>query len=98
MISWSFHPDAEAELREATHFYDLRAGGLGDQFAAEVRRTIELVRRFPEVGTSVGRRARRVLVDRFPFAVVYLVSSDMVIVIAVAHLSRRPRYWSQRIH
>ena len=48
MIPHSFHPDASAELEDAAVFYESRMPGLGKSFAAEVDRTIGLIRDFPD--------------------------------------------------
>jgi hypothetical protein len=66
LISYSFHPEAEAELEDASLFYESRMLGLGKSFAAEVERTIYLIREFPDAGSPTGRTRRRVLVARFP--------------------------------
>ena len=96
MIPYAFHPDADAEFEEAALFYESRMIGLGKSFAAEVERTIALVRDFPEAGSSVGRKLRRVLVARFPYSVVYRHEADSIVVVAVAHQRRRPGYWRRR--
>ncbi|MBM3267663.1 MAG: type II toxin-antitoxin system RelE/ParE family toxin [Candidatus Sericytochromatia bacterium] len=46
--------------------------------------------RFPEVAPGVRRR---LVLHRFPFAVIYRIQADEVQVIAVMHLRRRPGYW-----
>lgn len=51
MIPYTFHPDADVELEEAALFYESRMAGLGKSFAAEVERTISLVREYPEAGS-----------------------------------------------
>ena len=48
MISYSFHPEADAELTDASLFYESRMPGLGKSFSAEVARTITLIREFPD--------------------------------------------------
>jgi toxin ParE1/3/4 len=40
---------------------------------------------------------RRFVMSRFPFALPYLVIEEQVVVLAVAHLRRRPGYWLRRI-
>lgn len=40
--------------------------------------------------------ARRVLLRRFPFTVIYRADADRVVVVAIAHQKRRPGYWSRR--
>lgn len=70
MIPYSFHPEADVELEEATLFYESRLVGLGKSFAAEVERTVSLIREFPDAGAKAGVNRRRVLVDRFPYSIV----------------------------
>jgi toxin ParE1/3/4 len=70
VIPYSFHPEADAELEEASLFYESRMAGLGRSFAAEVERTISLVREFPDAGSPAGRARRRVLLSRFPYSIV----------------------------
>ena len=96
MIPYSFHPDAEIEIEEASLFYESRMVGLGKSFLVEVERTISLVREFPDAGTVVGPARRRVLLDRFPYSVVYRRHPDSVVIVAVAHQRRRPSYWRGR--
>jgi hypothetical protein len=40
---------------------------------------------------------RRAGVKRFPYRVVFLMMSDHVRVLAIAHNHRRPGYWHKRI-
>lgn len=96
MIPHSFHPDAESELAEAALFYESRVAGLGKSFAAEIESTIALVRQFPDAGSPLGPAHRRVLVARFPYAVVYRRNPDSVAIVAIAHQRRRPGYWRRR--
>jgi len=36
-------------------------------------------------------------VRRFPFLIVYAMLGDQLVVIAVAHTSRKPGYWRERL-
>ena len=96
MISYSFHPEAEAEFEDASLFYDSRMPGLGKSFAAEVERTIALIREFPDAGSPAVLTRRRVLVARFPYSVVYRRDPDSIVIVAVVHQRRRPGYWRRR--
>jgi hypothetical protein len=40
---------------------------------------------------------RRLLVDRFPYALVFVESETEIRVLAVAHTRRRPGYWRSRL-
>jgi plasmid stabilization system protein ParE len=96
VIPYTFHPDADAELEEASLFYESRMAGLGKSFAAEVERTISLVCEFPEAGTPAGSNRRRVVIARFPYSVFYRQDPDFIVIVAVAHQRRRPGYWRRR--
>src|SRR4030095_15640493 len=96
VISYAFHPEAEAEFAAAALFYESRVVGLGRAFSAEVERVITLVREYPDAGASFWSPLRRVLVDRFPYAVIYRHERESIYIVAIAHLRRRPRYWRHR--
>jgi hypothetical protein len=34
---------------------------------------------------------------RFPYGLIYSIDGDTVVIVAVAHLHRRPRFWIDRI-
>ena len=69
--SLEFHPEAEAELRAAARYYEVRQTGLGDDFLREVERATVIAVEHPEAGTPLGSGFRWVLTRRFPYAIVY---------------------------
>ena len=89
---------ASQELREAVQWYEARRPGLGGEFFDAVADTLELIEVRPEIGsvTSADRQTRRVLVPRFPYQIVYRLRPDEIVIVAVAHLKRRPGYWQTR--
>ncbi len=48
MMKYSFHPDAEQELRDAIDYYETCTPGLDMEFADEVYSTIQRVMYLPE--------------------------------------------------
>lgn len=96
MIPYHFHPEAKAELIEASVFYESRRVGLGKAFVTEVERVIAFICSHPEGGAPGRLQRRRVSVPGFPYSVVYRHDSESVLIFAVAHQSRRPGYWRQR--
>jgi len=96
MKGYEFLPEAEEEMNEAARFYERRKKGLGFEFLSEVERTIALVREYPDAGSAVGPKRRRVLVARFPYSIVYRQDPDAIGIVAVAHQRRRPGYWRRR--
>lgn len=90
------HPDATQELRSAAIWYAAQDSALARDFLAEFRSVIEKIRRFPSTPSLYAGKFRKVRFRRFPYAVVYDIKQDSVVIIAVMHLHRRPFYWISR--
>jgi plasmid stabilization system protein ParE len=88
---------AETELDEAVHWYGAQAPGLGDAFLIEVLSAAERIVRFPEAWHPLSEGVRRCRLGRFPYGLIYIVDNDDILVLAVAHLHRRPDYWRDRL-
>ena len=84
-------------MTEAALFYETARSGFGDIFLDDVQRAIDTIRDRPEIGANIAYGFRRVLVQRFPFSIIYRVENGEVIVTAVAHQRRRPNYWIKRV-
>lgn len=95
-MTFGFHPEAETEFEEAVAFYEDHAEDLGLDFAAEVREAIERALAMPLAWVEIEPGIRRVLVHRFPFAVLYAENDDSLFILAVMHLRRAPNYWVHR--
>jgi plasmid stabilization system protein ParE len=91
-----FLPVAEQELDDAFCWYEEQAVGLGDVFLNEINKSLQLVATYPKVQTTVHNGIRRCLVNRFPYGIFYGIKNDSAVIVAVAHLKRQPKYWSQR--
>lgn len=53
--------------------------------------------RSPLASATVRGDARRKVVRRFPYALIYLAEPEHVEVIAVFHTSRDPAIWQERV-
>lgn len=93
-----FLAPALIEFDEAAAFYETQRRGLGRQFAAEVENALARVALFPEGYQAIGKYSRRCIVARFPYGLIYQLrqSNSQILVVAVAHLHRRPDYWQPR--
>jgi hypothetical protein len=89
--------EAQAEMVDAARFYDSHLFGLGQRFLDAVERAISDIEANPRRWPAIARKVRRRLVGRFPYGVLYLMSGDKLIVVAVMHLHRRPQYWTKRL-
>ena len=88
---------AEAELADAISYYNDQSEGLGYRFAGEVKETLGRIVRFPDAWPSLSRRTRRCRTRRFPYAVVYQVRSESILVVAIMHMRRHPDSWASRL-
>ena len=87
---------AEQEMRDAISFYEQQARHLGRELHAAILSARRDVGKNPERWSALGPGVRRRLVHHFPYALVYRVEPEEVVVIAIMHLSRRPGYWHDR--
>ena len=88
---------AQIELDEAFNWYEKQQPNLGFQFLTEFDATIRRIVSYPLSYTFLGNQLRRGLIKRFPYGIVYGISENVVIIIAVAHLHRKPNYWIGRL-
>lgn len=82
---------------ESASYYEQRSGGLGDRFLKAIEATEDLIRRFPGIGSPLGGDIRILRVKKFPFGIVYKEYSDHLFVFSVAHFSRPPGFWKNRL-
>jgi plasmid stabilization system protein ParE len=89
-------PPARQELRHETEWYAERSTLVARRFTAEYQRIKKLVADNPDRWPEIEPGVRRILFDRFPFALLYAVESTRVIVLAIKHHKRRVGYWRDR--
>jgi hypothetical protein len=92
-----FGSAAQRELEIASGFYDEQRPGLGDEFLDEVNRHIILLKEHPRLGRLLFARRRMLMLNRFPYRLIYFQEENLIRIIAIAHESRRPYYWRHRI-
>ncbi|MBP7586820.1 MAG: type II toxin-antitoxin system RelE/ParE family toxin [Thermoanaerobaculia bacterium] len=92
-------PPAAEEFSEAVRWYEAKRTGLGSEFYDAVSSAVDLVSEHPEVGVGVesSRPLRQFRVDGFPYKIVYRERPEDLYIVALAHTSRRPGYWRQRL-
>lgn len=97
-MNLQIHRLAVAEIDHEVDYYESKQVGLGAELEDEVDAALDLITRLPEVGAPwKGRTDLRVFVlARFPFTLPYQIVGDDIVVLALAHMSKRPGYWSRR--
>jgi plasmid stabilization system protein ParE len=88
---------AQRELDDAVAWYNDQVAGLGLEFLDELDRAVRRVVEFPLSFPEIERGIRRCRLGRFPYGLIYGVDDETIVVVAVAHLHRQPRYWIGRL-
>lgn len=90
---------AIAEIQDAARRYEAQRQGLGDELLIEVQRVLALLEQYPQFGVTLTSdlRARQVPLRRFPYRLIYRFDVSDFVVVALAHTSRRPGYWRDRL-
>lgn len=94
-----FHELAKAELDWAVGSAE---PGRGRRLLRAFDRVLEWATTFPHSGSPIldldtTLEVRAFMLGRFPFTVVVAVLRDEVVIVAVAHQSRKPGYWRERL-
>jgi toxin ParE2 len=96
-VNVTFLTLAEQEIDEAFTWFEQRAEGKGLEFLDELDRVVRLVRAYPYVSPQIEPEIRRCLFARFPYALIYGIAHDTLVVVAVTHTHRAPLYWVDRL-
>ena len=89
-------------VHDAAAWYEREQSGLGREFEMAINAALDLIEAefpppVPLPGAAGTRGAKRLVMRRFPFDVVVAGASDVWIVVAFAHHTRRPGYWRDRL-
>ena len=83
--------------KEAVAYYNNESPGLGYEFAYEVQQVFERIKANPEAWTSLSSRSGRCITRRFPYAIVYQIRKDEILIMAVMHMNRDPNMLEGRL-
>jgi plasmid stabilization system protein ParE len=87
---------AARDVTSARDWYDAQRPGLGAEFVAAVATALDLIGRLPEAAPVVIKDVRRLLLARFPYALYYRLTEEVIEVRACLHTRRDPRRWRSR--
>ncbi len=93
----SLHPEALADMAEASSFYEQRTEGLGSDFLDEVASAFAHIALAPEAWPRLEGCVRRCLVERFPYGIYYRLDAEEIFVLSVMHGKKKPGAWRGRL-
>lgn len=82
--------DARGEITDASDWYHERSPTIGARFRAEVRACLARIQRNPFGYQKVYGDARAALLERFPYAIVFIAEEPDTLVISCIHQRRDP--------
>jgi toxin ParE1/3/4 len=92
------YEEAAAEYDAAFDWYLARSPDSALKFDAEFNRALVEIAQAPQRWASGSHGTRRFLLRKFPFLLIYRENGGGEIqIVAVAHTSREPGYWRERI-
>jgi plasmid stabilization system protein ParE len=89
-------PQVDLEIAAAFEWYEKEHAGLGHEFLDELRATYDRIADGPLKYQHLRSGIRRALVRRFPYGVYFATEDDVIVVLAVLHVSRDPAEWQRR--
>ena len=90
-------PEAEAEIFNTAEWYEQRNPAASAGFLRAVNRALVLIADHPEQYQIVYRKARRAILDGFPYALFYKVTDREIIIVSCFHNSRNQKVWRERL-
>lgn len=88
--------EACQEIREACRWYESQRTGLNSDFIAELDVAVQMIAERPHSFPIIGHNARRILLRRFPYLVLFAEDDEAIGVIGVYHTARNPATWLRR--
>jgi toxin ParE1/3/4 len=92
-----FLASARGEFLKEVGYYNEKALGLGAALVQEVEDATARALAFPESGSPGPAGTRFIVVNKFPFSLVYRLDREGIVVFALAHHKREPEYWVSRV-
>ena len=88
---------ARLDIVEASDFYKKKSLSAEKRLFDDIERTAAVLLEFPRIGEEHQDGIHRFALDDFPYFLYYVILSDGIRVVAVAHQSRHPNRWDDRL-
>jgi plasmid stabilization system protein ParE len=98
MISYNLivKEEAKKEISDAYYWYENKQMGLGERLLDDLDDCFSSLRKNPKQFAKTHKEMRQALLKIFPFAVIYEIEKELIIIYAIFHTSRNPVIWKNR--
>jgi len=92
-----FLSPAKHDLRDGFRFYEEKERGLGSYFLESLYADIDSLRLFAGIHEVYFEKYHRALSKRFPYAIYYTLSDNVVYIHAVINCRRNPKWIKNKL-
>ena len=96
MMNIKLHPKAENDLKQALDYYSKINLDLEKKFIDSLDLTFHKILDFPNLYKYETKTSQKVLMDKFPYIVIYEQYKNIIMILAIFHTSRNPIYLQDR--
>jgi len=90
------HPKAEEDLMNALNYYYDIDEKIEENFLKYLESTFDKILQFPQLYPYENDFVQKVVVEKFPYIVLYESYKDVIIVLAIFHTKRDPQILKDR--
>jgi toxin ParE1/3/4 len=83
--------------RQCGTWFNALECNLAERFIANVEAALESIGQYPRLSAEIEQDIRRKLTRVFPYALLYTIEPNRILVLAVMHCGQEPRYWHGRL-
>ncbi|MGV3608908.1 MAG: type II toxin-antitoxin system RelE/ParE family toxin [Planctomycetaceae bacterium] len=88
--------EARRDFEESLAWYEEKSFSAALRFRQSLEDTFQRISHSPQQFSLLDRIHRDCPLKHFPFRVVFRVTATEIVVVAIAHASRRPDFWGRR--
>jgi hypothetical protein len=96
-VKINFSSEAKQDLRDGFHFYEQQESGLGIYFLESLYSDVDSLKIFSGTHEVHFSKYHRALSKRFPFAIYYTISGNIIDVHAVVSCRRNPIWLKNKL-
>jgi toxin ParE1/3/4 len=88
---------AVQEAKDAKSYYENKSPAIANTFLEELQQTLQRLSSFPMAWPVVEEPVRKIRMNRFPYLIHYVFEKNIVLILGMYHLRRRPISWLHRL-
>jgi len=93
--SMKFLEIAQDELDNVFESYEYQTSN-GQDFIKDVKATLTRIKNYPNIWCKSSEHTHRCILRHFPYAIIYQVYKDDILVLAIVNLRKKPTLWASK--